>query len=130
MSSKGFALPELLISVVITLCFAILGLTLFYVNGQLINEANRNLSVAVSHAQFAMEDIKNSNFATLKTDIANGNWNWNSTVINAAGLTALKNETIHTSSTGTNPLDITVTVSWQDRTLQNRTFVLETLIGG
>ena len=104
------------------------GTLLFFLNCVFLNEANRNLGMAASHAQFVMEDIKNTTFADIKTNIDDGYWDWNSAAINSQGLTALRNESIDTQATGTEPLDITVTVSWQDKNGRNRTLNLETLI--
>jgi len=129
LSLKGFTLVELILTVAI-LAFAISGILLLFINCAFINEANRNLSIATSHAQFVMEDIRSSQFGTLKADINNGSWNWDTTAINSAGLTALNIESIATQAAGTEPLDITVTVAWQDRAQRNRSLVLETLLGG
>lgn len=129
MSKKGFTLAELLLAATV-LSFAIVGLASLFINVGLLNDANRNLSITTSHSQFVMEGIKNANFSSLNTDISNGVWNYNTAAINAAGLTALNSETITTVASGTNPLDVTVTVRWKDRTLKNRSFVLEALITG
>lgn len=129
LSDKGFTLVELLLAAAI-LVFAIVGLAALFINVALLNDANRNLTIATSHAQFVMEKIKDANFSSLSTDITNGIWNYNKAAIDTAGLTALKGETITTVASGTNLLDITITVSWQDRTSKNRSFVLEALITG
>jgi prepilin-type N-terminal cleavage/methylation domain-containing protein len=126
---KGMTLPELLLAASI-LAFAIAGILLLFVNCSLLNESNRNLTIAASHAQFVMEDIKNSNFATLQADIDAGNWNWTADIISAQNLTPLDNESIATQATGAGVLDITVTVLWQDRNQRNRQFILETALGG
>ncbi len=129
LSSKGFTLAELLLATAI-LSFAIVGLASLFINVGLLNDANRNLSIATSHTQFVMEGIKNANFSSLNTDITNGIWSYSTAAINAAGLAALNSEAITTVASGTNPLDVTVTVSWKDRTLKDRSFVLESLITG
>lgn len=129
MSDKGFTLAELLLAAAI-LSFTVVGLASLFINVEMLNNANSNLSIATSHSQFVMEGIKNANFSSLSTDISNGAWNYNTAAINVAGLTALNNEAITTVTSGTNPLDVTVTVSWKDRTLKNRSFVLEALITG
>jgi prepilin-type N-terminal cleavage/methylation domain-containing protein len=125
---KGMTLPELLLAASI-LAFAIAGILLLFVNCSLLNESNRNLTIAASHAQFVMEDIKNSNFATLQADIGAGNWNWTADIISSQNLTPLDNESITTQASGAGALDITVTVLWQDRNQRNRQFVLETIMG-
>ena len=129
MANKGFTLSELLLSAAI-LSFAITGLASLFINVEMLNNANMNLSIAATHSQFVMERIKNANFSSLNTDIAGGAWNYNIAAINAAGMTALDSESIATTASGTNPLDVTVTVSWKDRNLKNRSFVLEALITG
>ena len=128
---KGFTLPELLLAVAI-LAFVITSILLLFINCALLNEANRNLSIASSHAQFVMEDIRGSastSFATLKSSIDAGNWDWNTTAINSRGLTALSNEAIDTQSSGTEPVDVVVTITWKDRSGKNRSAAIETLIG-
>ena len=128
-NNKSFTLPELLIAAIIMAVVFIMMLTV-YANCCSLEEASRNLIVATSHADFVMEDIRNTSFSNLSTDITSGNWNWNSTNITAAQLTPLNNESIATQASGTNPLDITVTVTWRDSQQKNRTKVLETYISG
>jgi len=129
LSNKGFTLPELLLAAAILL-FVINSLLLLFINIGLLNETNRNLSIATSHAQFVMEGVKNADFSTLGAVIAGGSYNYNTTSIRSAGLVALRNENIITQAVGANPLDVTVTVNWQNRSLKNQSFVLETLISG
>lgn len=124
---RGFTLAEVLLAAAI-LVFVLSGLLVLFINSAFLNEANRNLSVAASHAQFVMEDIKNTDFINIKTKIDNGDWDWNTQTIGARGLSALNNEAIDTNSAGTNLLDIVVTVAWQDRGSRNRSMALETLI--
>ncbi|MCX5706280.1 MAG: type II secretion system protein [Candidatus Omnitrophica bacterium] len=131
LSNKGFALPELLLAVAI-LAFALSGLLLLFINCAFLNEANRNLSIASSHTQFVMEDIReaaSTGFSSLKANINAGNWDWNSTAINTHGLTALTNEAIDAQASGTEPLDVIVTVTWKDRSGKDRSIAIETLIG-
>lgn len=109
---------------------AFIMILMIYANCCSLEEAGRNLIVATTHADFVMEDIRNTNFSSISTNINNGNWNWNSANITAASLTPLNNESITTQASGTNPLDVTVTVAWRDSQQRNRTKVLETLISG
>jgi type II secretory pathway pseudopilin PulG len=129
LSLTGFTLSELLLAAVI-LAFALSGLLTLFVNCMFLNESNRNLTIATGHAQYVMEEIKNTNFAALKTKIDNGDWDWDGQDIGSKGLTALSNESIDTNATGTDPLDVTVTVNWKDRGTRDRNTVLETLITG
>jgi prepilin-type N-terminal cleavage/methylation domain-containing protein len=129
LTSHGFSLPELL------LVTAILGyvssmVLLTFMSGTALNEQSRNLITATAHAEFVMEDIKNTAFSNLVTNITNGNWTWNTATVTNNGLTALNSESITTTSTGTNPVDITVSVSWHDTKSRSRTKILRTVISG
>lgn len=127
LSNKGLSLPEVMLAGAI-LAFVLSGLMMLFIGSAFLNEANRNLSLATSHAQFVMEDIKNTDFGDIKTKIDNGDWDWNAQAVAARGLSALDSETIDTSVTGTNPLDIAVSVRWIERRTRNRSAQLETLI--
>lgn len=128
-SCRAFSLAELL------LVAALLGYTLSVVlltffGGARLNEETRNLISATTHAEFVMESIKNSTFSSLVTNINSGTWTWNTTTITSNGLTALNSESITTTSSGTNPVDVTVTVSWKDTQGRSRSEILRTLISG
>jgi Tfp pilus assembly protein PilV len=129
LSEKGITLAEIMLAAAI-LAFALVGILLLFVNCSLLNEASRNLTRAASHAQFVMEDIKNANFATLKSNIESGIWNWDINQIEGNELSPLDNQTIVTQCVGTDPLSITVTVSWQDHRQRAREYTLDTIIGG
>lgn len=126
MSKKSFTLSELLLSV------AILGLVfssilLVFVSSLILNESSRNLTVALTHAKYVMEDIKNSDFDTIKED-GNTNWDWDSNAILVEGLSSLKNETIDVQVSGTDILDVKVIVNWEEFKSRSRDLKLETLI--
>lgn len=120
-SDKSFTLVELLLAAVI-LAFVLTGLLALFISCIFLNETNRNTTIATSHAQFAMEEIKNTTF----TSIAGATWN--SATIQTKGLVPLNSETIVINVAGINLLDITVTVNWKDRGTRDRTMSLETLI--
>jgi prepilin-type N-terminal cleavage/methylation domain-containing protein len=117
----GFTLSELLVSAAI-LAFVFSALILLFINAGFLNEANRNKTIAVSHAQFTLEEVKNTVF----TSIASANWN--SVTIASKGLTPLNNESINIAVTGTAPKDVLVTVNWRDRRQRNRSASFSTLI--
>jgi len=127
MNKKSFTLSELLLAVTI-LAISLGSILLALVQCFLLNEANRNLTIALTHAEYVLEEIKNTNFESIKTKIENGDWDWDSSEIASQGLIPLNNENIDTAVTGTTLLDIEVTVTWKDRGLRNRSTSLETLI--
>lgn len=128
--APGFTLAELLIATLI-LSFALAQILILFMNCMASNEAARNLSTAVTHAEYVLEDIRNTSFSSVSTGIANGTFNYaDASAVTAAGLQALKSETITAQSSGSNPLNVTVTVSWQDHGGRTRTKSLQTLVGG
>lgn len=66
LSDKGFTLPELLLAAAI-LVFMLAGLLLLFINCIILNETNRNFTLAYSAIQTKMEEIKNTAFANLDT---------------------------------------------------------------
>lgn len=125
-SRKSLTLSELLLAAVI-LVVALSAILIEFIACGFLNDSSRNTTRAITHAQQVMEEIKNETFANVKTEINNGDWDWNTTTINSEGLTALKNEAIDTRVSGTTLLTISTTVSWEDRNGRGRTVSLETL---
>jgi|TARA_B100000315_G_C14459369_1_gene533023 hypothetical protein len=126
---KGFTLTELLLAVGF-LVFALSSSLILFANCILLNEYNRSLSIAASHAQYVMEEIKDTNFSSVKTNIDNGNWDWDTSDIAAKGLSSLGGESIDANESGTSSelLNVTITVNWQARNGRARSTFLETLI--
>jgi len=130
---KGFTLSELLLAALFVICILIVVMGNF-IACVFLNETNRNLIVAISHAQYVMEEIKGkastiSGFSDLTSSYVNTNWDWTSpATINTKGLVALKDESIDASVTGTTLLDVKVTVNWHDRGNRDRSVTLETII--
>ncbi len=118
---KGFTLAELILALAI-FAFALAGLLSVFINCIFLNSSNSNLTIATGHAQYALEAVKNTNFASIQNE------SWNTTVISSKGITPLNSEAINISVTGTSLLDVTATVSWKDRGTRNRSFALQTLI--
>ena len=126
--SKGLTLTELLLAAAI-LAFVLCGVVALFVNCSFLNEANRNLTVAMTHAQYIMEEIRDSGFSQVESNINNGNWNLNAAVIGATpyNLSALNSEAINTGvSQSGDPLGVSVTVSWNDRRQRARSITLDT----
>ena len=126
---RAFTLPELLLTAAI-LAYSLSVILVTYTKTIVLNESSRNLTTAVSHADTVMENIRNTTFGSIAANISGGTWNWNSAAITANGLTALKTEAIAVTSTGSNPLDVTVTITWQDLNGRNRSTALKTTVSG
>jgi hypothetical protein len=122
-SSYGTSLAELLVSAAI-MAFALSVIVLSSFRNVTLNESSRNLTIATSHADHVLEDIRNATFSNVCSSIYTDNWNWGvgyATTIASKGLSALNNESIHTTTTTSSVscatatiLDITVQVNWND----------------
>jgi prepilin-type N-terminal cleavage/methylation domain-containing protein len=128
-TDSGFTLPELLMSAAI-LAYCVSIALMCFINTTALNQESRNLTAATTHAEYVMETIKNTAFASIASNISSGTWTWNTSTITGNGLTALNSESITTTSAGANPLDISVTVTWNDMQGRSRSKVLRTLISG
>lgn len=118
----GFTLTELLLATAI-LVFVLSSLLLVFINCIILNESSRNLTVAVSHAEFALEEIKGQDFSSIASST------WNTSTIASRGLIPLGSESlaITVAGAGTNPKNITANVTWKDRAVRDRSLTLETL---
>lgn len=125
----GFTLPELLLTAVI-LSYAVSVMLITFISSVALDEASRNLTRAVTHADYVLEDIRTSGFSGLAAGIAAGNWNWSAATITGKGLDVLNTETIAVTSSGSNPLNVTVTVNWRDLNNRSRSRALTTTISG
>ena len=132
-NKKGFTLAELMIAAFI-LTFVLSGLLLLFTNCMLLNDASRNLSVAISHGEYVMEQISATTFTGLETRINNGGANgWDLTTANLQAspynFMTLPTENVVTSvfQSG-NPLGVSVVVNWQDRGQKNRSTELRTYL--
>lgn len=127
LSAKALTLAEMLLASAI-LAFTLAGLLMLWTRCILLNNANRNLAQAVSHAQYVLEGIRHSPFSGLLSEINNGNWDWDSGRINSNGLSVLDSEAIDTQASGSDPLQVIVSVTWLDRQQRSRSASLATLI--
>jgi competence protein ComGC len=137
---KGFTLSELLLGAVI-LVFVLCVFLVEFITCIILNEANRNLTLAITHAQFIMEEIKKEDaLQDIKDKINTGYWNWDTDGEFANNdLLRLPEETItvccydstnnscYTSCPDQDPLDIRIRVDWKDRGRRQRSVYLETL---
>jgi prepilin-type N-terminal cleavage/methylation domain-containing protein len=121
LSDKGFTLAELLLAAAI-LAFVLSSLLLVFINCIILNESSRNLTVAVSHAEFALEEIKHQDFSSIASST------WDTSTIVSKGLIPLNSESLVITATGMSPKNINATVNWRDRAVRNRSATLKTLL--
>ncbi len=138
---KSFALMELMLAALfLTIIF--LSLITSFIACLLLNESNRNLSIATTHAQYIMEEIKDSvstvnGFDNLRVTVPT-QWNWSeSGDFTSRGLSYLSGENINVTfsdavsggvpNSTSQLLDVRVTVNWLDRA-RNHNVALETFL--
>jgi prepilin-type N-terminal cleavage/methylation domain-containing protein len=120
-SQTGFTFIETLIAVAI-LAVLVTGFLSFFVSCLFSNHGSRNMTIAKSHAQYAMETVKSTAFDLIASD------SWDAAAIAARSLTALPEETINIAVNGSEIKDVAVTVNWKDHKTRARNYILETLI--
>lgn len=129
-TQKAFTLVELLVVVAI-LAYSLSAILATFSNTVALNEMSRNLTTATTHAEYILENIRSTSvFSNIATNISSGTWNWSASTVSTNGLNALNNESITTTSSGSNPLTVTVTVSWNDLQGRSRSKSLQTMISG
>lgn len=108
----GLTLAELIVTVGI-LGGVVAALLAFFVQSMALNNVNRDMSLAVSHIQYVLEDIRSSS-GVLVTQINNAVWDYDTDAeFSDRGLTRLKDETIQVQHDNADPLTITVKLDWQ-----------------
>ena len=131
-SEKGFTLFEILVASKVIVA-AVLGIIGTLANLLVLSELNRGKTLAVIHSQYIMETIKDAGFTNLEIDINNGDYDYTTNELagNPFNFITLLNETVNTQViSGGNPLQISVTVTWQDRMSNARTLTFETMESG
>ena len=127
--SRGFTFVEVLVTVAI-LGGAVGALLTFFVQTLELNNTDRDISQAISHAQYVLEDIRSSS-GVIVTQIDNGIWNYDTdTEFTDRGLVRLQNETIQVQYAGTSSLTITVTLNWQMNNGRGQSLMFQTIDAG
>jgi prepilin-type N-terminal cleavage/methylation domain-containing protein len=127
--TKGFTLIELLLACAI-LAYALSVILSTFIMTVELNEMSRNLITATTHLEAVLEEIRGTTFENVETAIGTGTWNWDTTEITNNGLAPLNSESIVTTSSGSNPLTVTVSVTWEDNRGRSRSKSLQTMISG
>jgi Tfp pilus assembly protein PilE len=122
----GFTLLELMISAAI-MAGAILAILALFVNYLVLIETSKNTTVAINDAQAVLEAIRNTE-PFLVSNVT-GNYPTGVDLAPNFGFNKLQNEAIYVSygSLAADPLQITVTVNWQEKA-RNRSENLTTLM--
>lgn len=120
----GFTLLEIMISIAI-MVGAILAISGLFLTYAVLIETSKNTTVAVNNAQAVLEAIRNTDPFTAANVTANYPAGVN--LAPGFGFDKLNNEAIYPSYSGTDPLQITITVNWQEKT-RNRSESLTTLM--
>lgn len=132
---KSLTLAEILIATIF-LVIVLTGILMGYTECIILNESNRNLTIASTHAQYVMEILKNEYFLI---SIKNKINNWDPNTLVGSELIGLNNESIsvccYDSATNScfgvcpsqDVMRVLVTVNWKDRGLRDREVSLETL---
>ncbi|MFH2137560.1 MAG: prepilin-type N-terminal cleavage/methylation domain-containing protein [Candidatus Omnitrophota bacterium] len=116
---KGFTLIELLISLTV-MSIVLLGIISGYIGCISINEMSKSTTIATEDARKVIEQMRSYAVSSL-TNITNENW---TTWAAANGLNALDSEQItvtyfdndgNGNALDDDPLEVRVSVSWQDR---------------
>ena len=129
-NKKGFFSMEAILGFLILVVIVSWDIT-FVMKSASFQDARRNEDLAKSHIEFVLSQLRNAPFSTLADDIHHGVWNYtNVPAIIAAGLAPLPSEFITTECSGSGPLNITVTLRWQNRSGQAKEEVASMTIGG
>lgn len=130
---KAFTLIEILVAAVILGTVAI-SVLMAFINCMILNEVNRDKAQAMTHIQYALEDMNEENAAsdllTLQANINSGFWNWTDFDINGEGLVALDGETVVTTASWevvNELLNVAVEANWEDRRGRPMSVELRTL---
>lgn len=111
---NGFTILELMLAVLILLT-AILGLLVVFINCMFLSETNRNMVTATNDAQYILEQIKSTPYASIQSYAP-------------PDLDNLPNENIAFQATaGTRITQVDVTISWTERG-RNKNLQLSTSI--
>lgn len=121
---KGLTLAELMIAAFI-MVFSVSAILLLFMNCIFMNTASRNTTVATSHAQYLLEEIRNTPFASIP---ATWDGQTRDSLNNPEGFSLLDNESIIISAPSADPIQVTVDVYWYDDGVRARSIELQTLI--
>ncbi|MFH1777912.1 MAG: prepilin-type N-terminal cleavage/methylation domain-containing protein [Candidatus Omnitrophota bacterium] len=124
-TNNAFTLIELMIACTIMI-ITIVGIFGVYQNCGVLNESARNLTVAINDARIVLERMKTLVESSL-SNVTGQDW----TVWAASnGCNTLNSEQINVSynSITSDPIQVTLTVTWQELSGRNRNYSISTLL--
>ncbi|NQT28195.1 MAG: hypothetical protein HQ570_01200 [Candidatus Omnitrophica bacterium] len=126
---KGISLVEVLLGAVI-LTFVFVAVLALFANCFIANEYNRNLTIALSRAQFVMEEMRGevedkTSLSSLRTKIEESD---TTCCYNSTSAAWCCPSILTCSCPDEDPLRVRVTSSWVDQRGKTRDISLETLI--
>lgn len=128
-NKSGITLVEILIATTI-IVFVTMAIIQFYLSGLSLSEINKEETIAMAHLINMMEAIKCTPFSNIVVDFPNGvsDGTASNDYATLVGGYVLTDEHIVVSyvNPSSDPLEIIVSVSWQDRRGANRTKYLVT----
>ena len=135
--SKGLTLAELLLAAAI-LAFVLCGIIALFVNCSFLNEESHNLTIAVTHAQYIMEEIRGEeDLDDIKTMIDSQSFTQLSGLIqedisvccfNPPWVDSVSSCLASCLNDGADPLGVYVSVAWQNRRGRSRQIEFQTLM--
>jgi len=131
MKEKGFTMLELLLAAAI-LGFALTGMLALYTNCIFLNQSNRLLIIASSHAQYLMEGLKSqTSIVDLRAKIDSGYADLKPSMeLSNENLTACCCDTsnnCYVTCPTQDPQRVCVTDTWKERGTRDRSVSLQTL---
>ncbi len=113
MARKALSIIEVFLAVLVFMV-GVGAVVISFMGSQALIEKSKELTIVSSHAQYILEEIKESAISgeDFIEGIRNGNWSWGCATIVARGLECLTGENITTSVEDENEGIINVTVKW------------------
>ena len=122
MGTDGFTLVEIMIAVAV-LSVGMIGVMDVFYSVQVLNEHSRHMTWAASDANRVLERMREENNGCLapSADPADGAATWDAWLTDTGGGKSIQpdpatNELVTVTSSGTDPLTVTVMVCWRHRT--------------
>ena len=127
--SKGLTFVELIVTVAI-FGFTLTTLLKFFVDSMNLNALSRDMTLAVSHAQYVLEDIRSSS-GVITSQIDNGEWDLDTDgEFTSRELLRIESETIDVSHDSASPLTITVVITWREKNTRQQQLTFATADAG